>query len=236
MSVDTRTAIITGAAGGLGRVVTRIFLEAGIRIAALDLDSSSLETLKADLDHPDNLSTHATDVTDLDAVESVLEELETQGLSPDILLNIAGGFFAGKSVQDTDVTKWDHMITLNLKSAFVMSKAVMPRMSKQQSGTIINLAALAALQPKANRAAYQVSKAGVIALTRSLAEEGKAVNVQVNAIAPSIILTLANKEGMPSADFSKWVTPKAIAQTMLHLCSGNADSITGSIVEMPGKL
>ena len=139
-------------------------------------------------------------------------------------------------IAETSAQEWDKMITLNLRSLFLCSRAILPMMMAAKSGKIITITAMAALAPKAKRAAYQVSKAGVISLTKALAEEGKKYNIQANTIAPGIILSEKNKKEMPDADDTKWTRPEQIADMILFLASPAANDITGSIIEMPGKL
>ncbi|MBN2412746.1 SDR family oxidoreductase [candidate division KSB1 bacterium] len=233
MIFKDKTAIITGATGGLGATVVRHFIKNGAKVAAIGRNSSTLQTLKQNFNKDNSPDIYAADITRHDEVIKVFDGIIQKFNQIDILVNITGGFAGGKSIADTDPAMWENMMKLNLTSAFLCSRQAMVYMTEQGHGKIITITAMAALEPKPNRAAYAVSKAGVIALTQALAVEGQTVNVQANTIAPGIILTKANKDSMPDADFSKWVTPDRLAETVLFLCSPKADNITGTIIRMP---
>jgi NAD(P)-dependent dehydrogenase (short-subunit alcohol dehydrogenase family) len=115
-----------------------------------------------------------------------------------------------------------------------MCRAVLPTMRSQELGRIVNIASMHALSPKPNAAAYAVSKRGVVTLTEAIAEETKGSGITANAIAPSLILTEANKKSMPGSDFSRWVTPEEIADTIFFLCSDGARSISGNVIKVFG--
>ncbi len=233
MTFKNKTAIITGATGGLGETVVRHFIDKGARVAAIGRNSSKLESLQRNLNKNNRPDIFAADITRQDEVIAVFNNIKQKFNHIDILVNIAGGFAGGKSIADTGLDMWEKMLTLNLTSAFLCCRQAMSYMAEQGFGKIITITAMAALEPKPNRAAYAVSKAGIVALTQALAVEGKPGNVQANTIAPGIILTEANKDSMPDADFSKWVTPDRLAETILFLCSPEADDITGTIIRMP---
>ncbi|MBN1541817.1 SDR family oxidoreductase [candidate division KSB1 bacterium] len=234
---DHKTALITGATGGAGQHVVEAFLRAGARVVANARNESSLQEMRLSLAaFGDRLFTHAADVTDEQAVKKLFARIDTDFHSLDILIHLAGGFQAGKSVAETGFVEWRHMMSLNLESAFLCTREAMSRMTAQGYGKIVLTAALAAMSPKAKRAAYAVSKAGVITLMQMLAVEGKPHGIQVNCIAPSIIRTDANAQAMPNADHSSWVAPERLARTLLFLCTADADDVSGSIVELPGRI
>ncbi len=126
------------------------------------------------------------------------------------------------------------MLTANLKTAFLMCSAVLPFMRDAKHGRIISIAAMAALAPAASRGAYAIAKRGVITLTETIAEEVKGTGITANAIAPSIIVTPANRASMPAADVSRWVTPEEIAAIVLFLCSDDARSVSGNVLKVYG--
>ena len=128
------------------------------------------------------------------------------------------------------------MMTLNLRTAFLVCREVLPLMMAQKSGRIVNIAAMPALTSGAKKGPYAISKRGVIALTETIADEVKGSGITANTLAPSIIVTDANKAAMPNADFSKWVTTEEIADAILFLCSEKARSINGNVVKIFGGL
>jgi NAD(P)-dependent dehydrogenase (short-subunit alcohol dehydrogenase family) len=120
------------------------------------------------------------------------------------------------------------MLTLNLHSAFLLSRAVLPHMLEAGWGRIVHTSSKTAVEPRAKQAGYAVAKMGLITLTEVIAAEVKGSGVTVNVVLPSIIDTPANRKMMSSADTSKWVPPEHIAATMRFLCSDEAASINGA--------
>ncbi len=226
MSVADKVAVITGATGALGTVVSRRFQEEGARLVLCDLAKKKLHALGRDLGDPPCLLSR-TDVTDSKAVQELVEKgLERFGRI-DILINIAGGYRAGR-IADLSEEDLDFALALNLKSTFLTCRAVAPHMTEQGWGRIVNVGAKAGLGGTAGNALHAVSKGGVILLTEALAKEVRDHGVTANVVIPSTLDTPANRESFPKADFSKWVPPEHIAETMLFLCSEEASSINGA--------
>ncbi|OGB98467.1 hypothetical protein A2V82_17415 [candidate division KSB1 bacterium RBG_16_48_16] len=237
MSLQNKTVVITGATGALGSEVVKAFHNEGAHIFALVRAVDKLNEIKQSFAGTKNeIVPVETDVTDFNSVDKAFSRILSSRGKVDCLLNIAGGFRGGKSIADTPVDDWKFMLDLNLSSVFYASKITMGIMAGHGGGKIVNVAAMSIFDIKPKRAAYIVAKAGVAALTQALAVEGKAFNIQVNAIAPSTILSEANVKDMPDADHSTWVTPARIAETMVFLCSDAADDITGTVIKMPGRM
>ncbi len=229
--MKNRTAIITGATGALGKTVTELFRKDS-QVIAIARDKAKLSLLeKPGSSSP--IKTIAADITRVDQVKMAISEIIQEFGSIDIFVHLAGGFSGGKSIADTDIDTWDSMMNLNLKSAFLFAKYVLPEMQKQKHGKIITISAMAAMQQKPNRAAYAISKSGLLTLTKALAIEYKDDNIQVNSITPGIIKTESNIDAMPDANHSDWIPTQKIAQTIHYLCSEIGDSITGTVIEMP---
>ncbi len=127
------------------------------------------------------------------------------------------------------------MLTLNLKSAFLCCRAALPHMLARRSGRIINISSRTAVVPAARQAAYNAAKAGVIALTQTLAEEVKHSGVTVNCVLPSILDTDANRKAFPKADYEKWVKPADLARVLAFLASDAASQITGAAIPVYGR-
>ncbi len=178
---------------------------------------------------------HQVDVTDPTQVQRFTATIINQFEGIDVVANIAGGFIGGLSVSEMDTEKWDFMMDLNLKSVFLMCKAVLPHMIERSSGKIVNVSARAGLAGAAGMGAYCVSKGGVRTLTESIAEEVKEKGININAIMPSIIDTQANRQSMPEADFSKWVSPHQIAKVVRFLVSEDAQIINGAAIPVYGQ-
>jgi NAD(P)-dependent dehydrogenase (short-subunit alcohol dehydrogenase family) len=152
----------------------------------------------------------------------------------DALINIAGSF-RWQTIADGDSETWDLLYAINLKTAVNASRAALAHMRKS-GGRIINVGANAAAKSGAGMGPYAASKAGVHRLTQSLAEEVKDLGITVNAVLPSILDTPANRAAMPEADFSKWVTPRALANVILFLASDEASAVTGALLPVTARV
>ncbi|MBD3376264.1 SDR family NAD(P)-dependent oxidoreductase [candidate division KSB1 bacterium] len=235
MLFSNQNVIITGATGNLGRPVVHSFLDRGANVAAISRHDHDPELAEYAKNTSGNIIFVKADLSNESSVNQATRNILEKLGSIEILINIAGGFAGGKLVVDTELQTWNEMMNMNLLSVFLMSKAVMRAMMERHYGKIINISALATMNPGPKKGAYLVSKAGLNTLTKVLAQEGKEVNIQVNAIAPSIILTPANKGYMPDADHDKWVKPEAIADLIRYLCTSKNNDINGNIIEMPAK-
>jgi len=159
------------------------------------------------------------DLTRAEDLESLAGQLRRECESIDALVNLVGGFAGGHPVTETPESVWDHMIRLNLKTVFL---------------TVRSVGARGGVDLVPGLAAYGVSKAGVVALTRVLAEEMRSENVRVNCVLPSIIDTPANRASMPDADFSRWVSPEALARVILFLAGPDSGAVSGACVPVYG--
>ena len=127
------------------------------------------------------------------------------------------------------------MMNLNVRSAFNIFRAVIPRMRAAGRGRIVAIASRAAAEPAANIAAYGASKAALLSLVRSAAAENKDVGITVNAILPGTMNTVANRKADPKADFSRWIPPKDVADLVVFLTSNAAAQITGAAIPIYGR-
>jgi NAD(P)-dependent dehydrogenase (short-subunit alcohol dehydrogenase family) len=175
------------------------------------------------------------DVTDAAAVEKLVADIVAKHGRLDILVNTIGAYAGGTNLWETDPKTYDIMLQLNLKAGFVLARAIVPQMIRQNRGWIVNIASKAAFDHAAGGALYAASKAGALALFDSLAAELKTHDINVNSILPSIIDTAANRKAMPGADFSKWPKPEEIARVILFLCSEEARVIHGAAIPVYGK-
>lgn len=230
--MNGRTAIITGGTGALGSVVVRDFVKNGIALAV---------PVHPGHQSPDpalypggTVYFHPADLQKEEEVGNFVRTALSSLGKIDFLVNIAGGYAGGKSVEETPVTEWDAMLDMNLKSVFLMCRAVLPLMRKERFGRIVNIAAMPVVRPAPRRAAYAVSKGGVATLTEAINEEVKGTGITINAIAPSILLTEGNRASMPGADTSAWVRPEEVAGLISYLCSVNAASVSGNVIRMFG--
>jgi NAD(P)-dependent dehydrogenase (short-subunit alcohol dehydrogenase family) len=231
----SQVVLITGAAGNLGRAVAQAFAEQGARLALLDRDQMALQEMRDALPKDTEAATWLVDLLDADSVKDVVQAVFTHFGQIDVLANIAGGFTMGPPVQDVADRDWELMMNLNARSAFYVCRAVLPGMVQQGGGRVINVSARAALAGRARMAPYCASKAAVLTLTESLAEENKPQNINVNCILPGTIDTPQNRADMPDADFSQWVPPAALADVVLFLASTAGRCVTGAVIPVYGK-
>ena len=236
-TLQDKVVLITGATGGLGSAVTREFARTPARLALTSRSEEKLEWLVAEIGLPaERVFPIAADVTHNDGVKRLVKAIAAHLGKVDALLNTAGGWRGGKPVWETSEEEWEHMLALNLHSAFLLSRAVLPPMLEAGWGRIIHVSSRAAVAPRARRAAYAVSKMGLVALTESIAAEIKGTGVTANVILPSVIDTPANRSSMPKSDPGKWVPPERIAATMRFLCSDAAASTNGARIPMYGAV
>jgi NAD(P)-dependent dehydrogenase (short-subunit alcohol dehydrogenase family) len=237
MNFHDKIVLVTGGTGGLGREVTMAFLEAGATIlvtyrAADEFAAVVAAAQRIGAAPPAGAS---VDVTDGPAVEKYIAEIVAKHGRLDILVNTVGGYAGGTNLWEVDPRTYDKMLQQNLKAGFVLARAVVPQMIKQNRGWIVNIASKAAFDHGAGGALYAASKAAALALMDSLAAEVKPFNINVNSVLPSIIDTAVNRKAIPGADFSKWPKPEEIARVILFLCSEEARVIHGAAIPVYGK-
>jgi len=233
MTFQNRTAIITGAAGALGRVVAQRFFDAGANLVLPMRTPSSAQDAFL---HSPRVRIVAADLTVESDAQRVVDEALATFTRVDVLANIAGAYAGGKPIADVSVKEYETMLNVNLRTAFLMSRAALKPMLRQGSGRIISIAAMSALRSGEKKGPYTLAKRGVITLMETIADEVRGTGVTANVIVPGMILTEENRSAMPAADTSKWTPPEDIADTILFLCSEQARSINGTIVKMFGGL
>jgi NAD(P)-dependent dehydrogenase (short-subunit alcohol dehydrogenase family) len=231
-----RVVIVTGAAGNLGVITARAFQAAGASLVLVDRSPDRLPKLFPELaDSPQHFLATGVDLSDVAAVENMARETVHRLGRIDVLVNTAGGYRAGLPLHEAPLEDWDFLLNLNVRSVLIACRAVIPQMLQQNAGKIVNISSRAALMGEANAAAYSVSKTAVVRLTESMAAELKDHNINVNCILPGMIDTPPNRSAMPDADFSRWVTPEALAEVILFLASDAARAIHGAALPVFGK-
>jgi NAD(P)-dependent dehydrogenase (short-subunit alcohol dehydrogenase family) len=230
-----KVALVTGAAGNLGASVAQAFHRSGARLVLADLSLEGLRATHSAWAERDDVLAVATDLTDADAIQAMVDEARARFGAIHILANIAGGFAMGPALHETPVRDWDFMLDLNARTVFLTSRAVIPVMLEQGSGKIVSVSARAAREGKPKMGPYCVSKAAVITLTETLAAEHKYDNINVNCILPGTIDTPQNRQAMPDADHSRWVAPQDLAHVILFLACEEARAVTGAAVPVFGQ-
>lgn len=236
MRFSGQVALITGGTGGLGRAVSLAFLNEGAKVVVTYRDQKELDELqRSATTNASALEGRRVDVTDVSQVDEFVQSVSAAHGRLDILINTVGGYAGGTKLWESDPKVFEQMLALNLRSGYLLSRAVVPVMLKQGSGAIINIASKAAVDHAAGAAAYAASKAAAVAMMDSLAADLKGSNIRVNSILPSIIDTEPNRRAMPNADFKLWPKPEEIAKVILFLCSDEARLIHGASVPVYGK-
>lgn len=233
--LNGKVVLITGAAGSLGAAVAEAFARQRARLALLDVNDEALDRLTADLPDGTDAAAFIADLTDAHSVAQAVDAIRARFGRIDVLANIAGGFTMGPPLHETDDRTWDLMLGLNLRSIFNTCRAVIPLMLDRGEGRIINVSARAALAGKAAMGPYCTSKAGVITLTETLAEENKHNGINVNCILPGTIDTPQNRAAMPDQDHDIWVPPAAVADVILFLASTASRAVTGAALRVYGR-
>lgn len=235
--MENRVAIVTGGTGALGRAVSEYFLECGAKVAipyVVDAEVPLLEKRIGDLKRAQILLKRC-DVANESQIAQLVSDVIGKWGKLDILVNLVGGFWGGKSIAETSLEEWQAMFDLNLKPTFLCCRAAVPAMKKNAYGRIVSVTSRSGLQGAGDFAAYAVSKGAIATFTASLAEEVLPDNIIVNAIAPSTIDTEANRVAMPKAKHENWVKPEDIARTIGYLCSEDCRVTSGAVIPVYGK-
>jgi NAD(P)-dependent dehydrogenase (short-subunit alcohol dehydrogenase family) len=229
---DSRTVLVTGAFGALGGAVARKFLAEGARLGLIGRGAVPAELTRA-FPAPHVLE-GGIDLSDPAATAAAVKRIAGAPGTLDVLVNVAGGF-RFQSLAEGDVDTWQLMFDMNLKTAVVASRAVLPYLFSRGAGRIINIGAGAAARGHAGMGPYSASKAGVERLSESLSDELKDRNITVNTVLPGTMDTAANRAEMPAADITRWVAPEAVADVVAFLASDAARAVTGAAIRVFGR-
>jgi NAD(P)-dependent dehydrogenase (short-subunit alcohol dehydrogenase family) len=229
-------AFISGGAGNLGRAVTAAFLAAGWRVSVAlhHADAkNALDTLASA--HPGRVSTCMLDLGTERGAESAVRQTVQWGGRLDAVAHLMGAWHGGAKVADTTQGVWDAMLAVNLSSGFLLARAAIPRMLEGGGGALVFVSSRAAREQRAGNSAYAVSKAGLLVLAETIAEEYRDAGIRANAVLPGTIDTPANRRAMPNADASKWTQPDEIARVVLFLASPESSAVNGAAVPVYGR-
>jgi NAD(P)-dependent dehydrogenase (short-subunit alcohol dehydrogenase family) len=262
MRLDARAAIVTGGARGIGLGIAECLVEAGARVALVDIDADEAKRAAEALG-ADHLGLGA-DVSDENAAAETVARAAEQFGRLDFLVNNAGGGnrraakASGPPFTRVQQEGWDEQMVLNLRTTFAASKAAIPWLERAGGGSIVNIASVAALVPSIAMPAYAAAKAGVVSLTRSLALELGPKDIRVNVICPGLLYTRAwqvlaasiQKSSPRFADMEPYdvfleivrrqtplgreQTPEDIGRLTAFLCSDWARNLTGQVIALDG--
>jgi NAD(P)-dependent dehydrogenase (short-subunit alcohol dehydrogenase family) len=237
-----RVAVVTGAASGIGRATAMLLAGEGAKVTGVDIDDGGLRTLDLRRDG----AAIAADLSRTAECERVVDETLRRWGRLDILVN-AAGILRRVSIADVDEALWDRLTDTNLKSQFALCRAAARPMRKQKWGRIVNVSSTAAFNGGAkNSSVYAIGKAGVLALTKSLARQFAADGVLVNAVCPGGIDTPMGLQGLSDDEWTSHFAssvplrragrPEEVANAVLFLTSDWASYVTGHTLDVEGGL
>jgi len=243
--LEGKTAIITGAARGIGKAVAIRFAQEGCNIAFTDLviDENALATEAEIAAFGVKVKGYASNAANFEDTHAVVNTILSDFGKADILVNNAGITRDGLMMRMSE-QQWDMVVNVNLKSAFNFIHALTPAMIKQRSGSIINMSSVVGVHGNAGQANYSASKAGMIGLAKSIARELGSRGIRANAIAPGFIITEmthqlseeVREEWAKQIPLKRGGTPEDVANAALFLASDLSSYITGQVIQVDGGM
>jgi len=240
IDLNGRCAVVTGGAQGFGRAITERFVASGAKVAIWDHDIALAEQTAKQIGAA--VTAIQVDVSDLKAVEKACDATLSKLGRIDILVNNAGIAGVNKTVWETDLDEWRKVLRINLDGPFICCKAVVPTMVKQNYGRIVNIASIAGKEGNPNAAHYSASKAGLIALTKSLGKELAGYEIAVNAVTPAAAKTaIFDQMTQQHIDFmlskipkGRFVLVEELAAMVAWLASEDCAFSTGAVFDISG--
>jgi NAD(P)-dependent dehydrogenase (short-subunit alcohol dehydrogenase family) len=231
MAERTPGVLVTGGTGALGAAVLSELLQTGYPVTATWVVEAERERAERDLGSYERLTLVEADVMDEDSVADAVAGVDELGA----VVNLVGGYSAPGKVHESTVEDFENMLRLNLRPAFLLAQAAMPRLAAAGGGSFVCVSARPALRPFSGAAGYITAKAGVLAFVQALDAEYRGEGVRSNAILPSVIDTPANRRAQPDADHSKWVPPQQIAKVIRFLVSDDSAPTSGAALPVYGR-
>ncbi len=232
----SRSIVITGGTGGLGTALAQLLLDAGDRVAITYLLPEEAARFEEAIGLDESkVMLRRVDATSTEPMKDFMGEVASAWGAIQGVAALVGGWAGGRDVETTDDVRFERMIDLNLRSAFTTVRAAIPYLKDAPYGRIVMVGSRSALDNPAGQAAFNMSKAGVMALGMSVAAELNATNVSTTVLVPSVIDTPATRRALPFADYVDWPTPDEIALVAKFLLSEEAGVMNGALVPVYGK-
>jgi NAD(P)-dependent dehydrogenase (short-subunit alcohol dehydrogenase family) len=225
--------VVSGGTGDLGRAVVAALLREGARVAVPYRSAAAWEELRALFPADASLWGASAEIGEAAAARRFVDEAVAWLGRLDGLAAVAGAYAGGRRLDEAPDDEWPAMLAANLQTAYALCRAAVPRL-RERGGSIVTVGARAVEGGGALKAAYAVSKAGVIALTRALAAENQDRGLRANCVLPGTIDTPGNRAAMPKADRSSWTPPEAIARVIAFLLSPASAPLTGAVLPVDG--
>lgn len=234
--MSERVAVITGGTGGLGTALVRRLLGRDIRFAVTYLlpDEAAAFEDEFDLDE-DRLILRRVDAINPEAVTSFMKEVADTWGNIHMLCSLVGGWAGGRDVEETDDVRFERMLDLNLRSAFYAVRAAVPHLRQAGWGRILLIGSRAVEDNPPGQAAFNIAKAGVVALAKTVAQEVEGTGVTANALMPSVIDTPATRAALPYADYVHWPTPDEIAAVASFVLTDDSAVMNGATLRAYGR-
>jgi NAD(P)-dependent dehydrogenase (short-subunit alcohol dehydrogenase family) len=224
---SVKVAIVTGGGGSLGRATATTLAARGLTVVAVDRNEEALREL------PDSIVRESADTTNPATAKSLIDRIAADVGPPDVLVNTIGAFHLGDALSTTP-EELQLMVDVNLGAALWLSQAAAPHMQRHGSGVIVHVSARPGIEPSAGMAAYSVSKAALVHLTRILDVELRPHGIRVNAVAPQLLDTPANRGAFPAEVMAHSLPPQAIAEVIAFLVSEAAAPVSGAVLPAYG--
>ncbi|MGB8170943.1 MAG: SDR family NAD(P)-dependent oxidoreductase [Chthoniobacteraceae bacterium] len=242
IDLSHRNAIVTGGARGIGFAIATRLLESGTRVSLWDVDAAALAHAADELKVLGTVHTAVVDVTSAESAEAGAESAAQALGKLDILVNNAGIAGANAKTWETDPEEWRRVLDINLSGPFHCCRAVIPHLLRNGYGRVVNIASIAGKEGNPNAAHYSASKAGVIALTKSLGKELATSNIVVNCITPAVIATdILQQMSQTHIDYMLSKIPMGrfgktgeAAALVAWLCSEECSFTTGAVFDLSG--
>lgn len=234
--MNDRVAVVTGATGWLGSAVVGRILAKGYQVGATYLTPSEAEELEERFPYGrDRLMLRRVNAVERDQIDGFMNSVAARFGRIDAVAALVGGWAGGRDVATTDDIRFDRMIDLNLRSAFCTVRAAIPHLERAGGGRILLVGSRAAVDTPPGQAAFNIAKAGVIALAKTAALEVEDAGITVNVILPSVIDTPTTRAALPYSDYVNWPTPDEIAGVAEYVLTGESAVISGAAIPVFGK-